>query len=213
LLLSSLQDEVLQLSESLLFIFRNEPGDAFLAAVSKFILNAYEFGDATSPDATPAATASPDARDDLVSIESKGAAAVGRSRASSTVSTPGHHSRPYLSLATFRMVILADELLEGFFERDLSASFQLEPVGNYSNKAAEVAKSGLWGGFKNLVLTNENLTTFNRVRRSAPVSLLFLRPFADALLLLSPIAGRRRRRPARPARGQSARLASRQTPS
>lgn len=162
------QDEVLQLSESLLFIFRNEPGDAFLAAVSKFILNAYEFGDATSPDATPApTTASPDDQEDLVSIESpkNGSAAVGRSRASSTVSTPGHHSRPYLSLATFRMVILADELLEGFFERDLSASFQLEPVGKYSNKAAEEAKSGLWGGFKNLVLTNENLTTFNRVRR------------------------------------------------
>lgn len=164
---------MLQLSESLLFIFRNEPGDAFLAAVSKFILNAYEFGDATSPDATPAPAASPDETEEkLVSIESEGASAdtaVGRSRASSTVSTPGHHSRPYLSLATFRMVILADELLESFFERDLSASFQLEPVGNYTNKAAEEAKSGLWGGFKNLVLTNENLTTFNRVRRKLPL--------------------------------------------
>ena len=37
-------------------------------------------------------------------------------------------NQPYLSLATFRMVVLADEVLESFFETDLSASFRLEPV-------------------------------------------------------------------------------------
>lgn len=59
------KDEVLQLSESLLvcssirdnhldllnlgrpkFIFRSEPGDAYLAAVSRFMTNAFEYADA-----------------------------------------------------------------------------------------------------------------------------------------------------------------------
>ena len=34
------------------FVFRSEPGDTYLAAVSKFILNAYEFGDATAPESS-----------------------------------------------------------------------------------------------------------------------------------------------------------------
>jgi hypothetical protein len=61
------KDELLQLSESLLvstvlpifvciltptqFIFRNEPGDAYLGAVSRFMTNAFEFGDALLPAA------------------------------------------------------------------------------------------------------------------------------------------------------------------
>ncbi|CED83364.1 GTPase-activating protein VRP [Phaffia rhodozyma] len=154
------KDEVLQLSESLLFVFRNEPGDVFLAAVSKFILNAYEFGDATSPDHPE--TRRSTAVEQLIDSESSESDQVlGRSR-SSSVSTPGHHSLPYLSLATFRMVVLADEVLEAFFESELSGSFQLEPVQDYSNKAAEQAKSGLWGGIMGMVLTDENKSAFNK---------------------------------------------------
>jgi hypothetical protein len=40
------KDEVLTLSESLLFIFRYELGDAYLGAVSRFMTNAFEYGDA-----------------------------------------------------------------------------------------------------------------------------------------------------------------------
>ena len=35
------KEEVLQLSESLLFIFRNEPGDQYLAAVSAVSVSSY----------------------------------------------------------------------------------------------------------------------------------------------------------------------------
>lgn len=73
------------------FIFRNEPGDAYLAAVSKFILNAFDFGDATAPEsslqpdeAPPEETVSPDEK----------SATENRKRAES-VSTP--HNAPYLS--------------------------------------------------------------------------------------------------------------------
>lgn len=40
------QTELLQLSETLLFFFRNEPGDAYLGAVSKLISDAYREGQA-----------------------------------------------------------------------------------------------------------------------------------------------------------------------
>ncbi len=85
------KDEVIQLSESLLFIFRNEPGDAYLAAVSKFILNAFDFGDATAP----AASLEPmDKTVPTSPVPDQSTASEARSRAVS-VSTP--HNAPYLS--------------------------------------------------------------------------------------------------------------------
>lgn len=60
------------------------------------------------------------------------------------------------------MVILADELLEGFFNTDLAASFQLEPSqGEYHVTHAK--QDSLVGGLMNMVLTNENKTRFNRL--------------------------------------------------
>lgn len=82
------KDEVIQLSESLLFIFRNEPGDTYLAAVSKFILNAYEFGDATAPDSGHSSPAEP--------IFADGDSATQARIRSNSVATP--HNTPYLSM-------------------------------------------------------------------------------------------------------------------
>jgi hypothetical protein len=60
------------------------------------------------------------------------------------------------------MVILADELLEGFFSTDLAASFQLEPSqGEYHVTHAK--QDTIVGGLMNMVLTNENKTRFNRL--------------------------------------------------
>ncbi|GAW04472.1 TBC-domain-containing protein [Lentinula edodes] len=44
------KDEVLTVSESFLFIFRFEVGDAYLGAVSRFMTNAFEYGDALLAD-------------------------------------------------------------------------------------------------------------------------------------------------------------------
>jgi hypothetical protein len=60
------------------FIFRNEPGDAYLAAVSKFILNAYDFGDATAPETSAATDNMPETRERATSVS-------------------GPHNAPYLS--------------------------------------------------------------------------------------------------------------------
>lgn len=58
-------------------------------------------------------------------------------------------------LATFRMVILADELLEGFFNSDLPASFQLGPRQEEDYHQTQQKSEGLLGGFMSLVVTNE----------------------------------------------------------
>ncbi|KAG8706436.1 hypothetical protein FRC08_001075, partial [Ceratobasidium sp. 394] len=127
------KDELLQLSESLLFIFRNEPGDAYLGAVSRFMSNAFEFGDALLP------------------------AAVGTEDGAGTP-TVGSHV-PYLNLATFRMVVLADEILESFFESDLTASFRLEPV---PEAQVPQQKSGFLGGLMSAIVTDDNMKFLNR---------------------------------------------------
>lgn len=140
------KDEVIRLSESLLFIFRNEPGDIYLAAVSRFILNAYEFGDATAPEGSVPALA-----DDPPNGENE-TATENRERSNSTA---GPHNLPYLSLATFRMVVLADELLESFFETDLAHSFQLEDTEEEDYHKTHAKPDGLLGGLVNLVVNDE----------------------------------------------------------
>lgn len=100
------KDEVIQLSESLLvsttailpivvadfchqFIFRNEPGDAYLASVSKFILNAFDFADAVSPEPEPEKVA-----DLLGAHDDELPATQNRERAASL---SGPNNTPYLS--------------------------------------------------------------------------------------------------------------------
>lgn len=147
------KDEVIRLSESLLFIFRNEPGDSYLAAVSRFILNAYEFGDATAPETSLPEETTPVDADEATASEA-------RQRANSL---QGPHNLPYLSLATFRMVVLADELLEGFFGNDLAASFQLEDTEEVDYHKTHAKPDGLLGGLVNLVVNDENKSRFNRL--------------------------------------------------
>ncbi len=76
--------------------------------------------------------------------------------------TPGADSfPPFADLATFRMVVLADELLESFFNADLAGSFRLEPTpDNYHTTHKQ--PDSLVGGLMNLVLTNENKSRFNK---------------------------------------------------
>ncbi|KAG6820202.1 hypothetical protein H0H93_004052 [Arthromyces matolae] len=129
------KDEVLTLSESLLFIFRFEIGDAYLGAVSRFMTNAFEYGDALLPPT-----------DDENSGEPISPRVI-------------ESNQPYLNLATFRMVILADEILESFFETDLSNSFRLETVPD-----AEVpvsSSSGLLGDLWSTIATDSNKKIFN----------------------------------------------------
>ncbi|KAH8116325.1 TBC-domain-containing protein [Phellopilus nigrolimitatus] len=126
------KDELLKLSESLLFIFRFEVGDAYLGAVSRFMTNAFEYGDALLPRAE--------------GEEDPAGPQIG-------------NNQPYLNLATFRMVVLADEILESFFETDLSASFRLETV---VEMPVPQSNSSFFGGLLSSIVTDDNKKIFNR---------------------------------------------------
>ncbi|KAK7033909.1 hypothetical protein VNI00_012533 [Paramarasmius palmivorus] len=131
------KDEVLTVSETFLFIFRYEIGDAYLGAVSRFMSNAFEYGDALLPQPETTETG-PDGE---------------------PLSPPPHPpNQPYLNLATFRMVVLADEILESFFETDLSASFRLEPVPELE---LPLSNSGLLGDIWSQIATDSNKKIFN----------------------------------------------------
>lgn len=57
------------------------------------------------------------------------------------------------------MVVLADEVLESFFETDLSASFRLEPVPDLELSASN---NGLLGDIWSNIATADNKKFFNR---------------------------------------------------
>ncbi|PFH46202.1 hypothetical protein AMATHDRAFT_70349 [Amanita thiersii Skay4041] len=130
------KDEVLTLSESLLFIFRYEVGDAYLGAVSRFMTNAFEYGDALLPQ-----------------NENR---SQGDCESSSSPSIESN--QPYLNLATFRMVVLADEILESFFETDVSASFRLQPLPELE---LPVSSTGLLSDIWSSIATDSNKKIFN----------------------------------------------------
>ncbi|KAK0189305.1 rab-GTPase-TBC domain-containing protein [Armillaria mellea] len=130
------KDEVLTLSESFLFIFRYEIGDAYLGAVSRFMTNAFEYGDALLP--RPEDETGEDGEP--------------------SSPPPIASNQPYLNLATFRMVVLADEVLESFFETDLSASFRLDPLPDME---LPTSNSGLLGDIWSTIATDSNKKIFN----------------------------------------------------
>ena len=57
------------------------------------------------------------------------------------------------------MVVLADEILEAFFDTDLSASFKLEPVVEVP---IPQSNSGLLSGLLSNIVTDDNMKIFNR---------------------------------------------------
>ncbi|KAF9525105.1 rab-GTPase-TBC domain-containing protein [Crepidotus variabilis] len=138
------KDEVLTLSETLLFIFRFEIGDAYLGAVSRFMSNAFEYGDALLPQVEQPATEVP--------------VAISGQDGSDGSSQPVGSNQPYLNLATFRMVVLADEVLESFFETDLSESFKLSPVADLE----QPPQSGFLGDIWSSIATDSNKKIFNK---------------------------------------------------
>ncbi len=69
-------------------------------------------------------------------------------------------NEPYLSLTTFCMVVLADEVLESFFETDLPASFHLEPVPLIE---LPPALSGFLGGLWSNIATDINVKLFHKL--------------------------------------------------
>ncbi|CAG8655860.1 14078_t:CDS:2 [Cetraspora pellucida] len=99
-----LKEEILQLSESLLFIFRFRQDDGHLNSVSNFIKNAFEYSDPSIN------------QNDLIENVEIVIDAKRKSR---------EDGERRMSFPSFRMVILADAYLETFFDVDFASTFQL----------------------------------------------------------------------------------------
>ncbi|KAI9249878.1 rab-GTPase-TBC domain-containing protein [Sporodiniella umbellata] len=106
-------DEILQLSETLLWIFRHTNDEEHLNSVSTFLQNAFEYSEAKN-------------------------------------------NNKYLSLASLRMIVLADERLENFFDHGFLQSFQLteKPIEQQKSLGREI--------FDNLLATGAKLASTTR---------------------------------------------------
>ena len=141
------KDEILQMSESLLFVTRNltssgsEAGaDHYLSAISGFIHNAFQYAEAHSePLLIPG--------DDFEVPEVVSA---------NTALDP--HKRLYITLPTLRMIILADETLERLFDYILPSTIVLTPALPQSSQPGV-----LRGFFDSLV--SEGARTYGEVRK------------------------------------------------
>ncbi|GAA5890230.1 hypothetical protein JCM8208_002744 [Rhodotorula glutinis] len=145
------KDEILQVSEALLYIFRNEPGDRYLGSVSNLLQNLFEFAESTKPD--PASFPPP-------TSSSSSSPSLDASTTSNAVDEEHH---PFLSLATFRMCILADALLEDFFDSDLTKSWRLEVLVPEEKPKPQTIAGGWLRGIVSAVVTDENKERFNRL--------------------------------------------------
>ncbi|KAJ8296851.1 putative GTPase-activating protein [Rhodotorula toruloides] len=141
------KDEVLQVSEALLFIFRNEPGDRYLGSISNMLQNLFEYGESTKPPAKPQDGTQPADSPEIQSTEW----------------ADNDPNRPFLSHATFRMCILADALLEDFFDSDLTNSWRLEVLVPEEKPKPQTLAGGWWGGLVSAIVTDENKERFNRL--------------------------------------------------
>ena len=141
------------------FIFRYEIGDAYLGAVSRFMTNAFEYGDT------------------LVPPSEKSSSLEGGDEIDKQSAPKVEPNMPYLNLATsafaclpcaclthivnrFRMVVLADEVLESFFETDLSASFSLQPIADME---LPLSNGGFLGDLWSNIATDTNKKMFNKL--------------------------------------------------
>lgn len=57
------------------------------------------------------------------------------------------------------MVVLADELLESFFETDLASSFQFDPL---PDSQSQPGKGGFLGGLLSTFVTDDSKKMFNK---------------------------------------------------
>ena len=109
------KEEILQMSESFLFIFRNRQDDGHLGSVSNFIKNAFDYTDSVEEiNGTSDSNSSQ------------------KNEIDNTLATNDEHNMR-LSLPSFRMVILADGYLEEFFDSGFGATFKfIEPTDERS---------------------------------------------------------------------------------
>jgi len=124
-------NDIVDMSETFLFLARHEDGDQFLSSVSTFINNCFEYAErevvSTNPGSTPISTIA-----SVMNIDERTSAL--------------KESGLRMSLPSFRMVVLADEMLEVFFDSRLANSFKLaEPIVERQKSFGREIFDVFWG--------------------------------------------------------------------
>lgn len=118
--------------------------------------NSFEFADAQPPDEmASAAAAAMTASSEKVGEKNLMDDSEGPSSRRSTI-TVHPTTLPFLSLATFRMVVLADELLESFFSEDLARAWHLEPLTEEVAPPKPTGAAGMFTSFVGSFMTDDN---------------------------------------------------------
>ncbi|CAJ0759979.1 6881_t:CDS:2, partial [Entrophospora sp. SA101] len=136
--------EILQMSESFLFIFRNRQDDRHLNSVSNFIKNSFEFSDPLQPEKNQLKFNNHDSINSKLQSQNENVEDKNERDENEENKNEGdknekeeqrlkeikekiimNDTEDYrMSLPSFRMVILADAYLEEFFDKDFAESFK-----------------------------------------------------------------------------------------
>ncbi|KAI1320182.1 hypothetical protein EDD11_001786 [Mortierella claussenii] len=184
------RDEILGMSESLLFIFRFDDGDTYLGAISNFIRNAFEFAEKVDTSQRKADLMEKSDMDKEASEKKEDSAIAGmdekkdieegedaaeeeskaEAESNSTAALQSGEEEIQMSLPSFRMVVLADESLEKFFDSGFADSFKLlEPIDRQRGLfAREVFDSLLSEGRKLAGSIAGGIQSRGRTQASAP---------------------------------------------
>nr|CAG8515135.1 10672_t:CDS:10 [Entrophospora candida] len=139
-----LKEEILQMSESFLFIFRNRQDDRHLNSVSNFIKNSFEFSDPLQPEKNQLKVNNHDSINSKLQSQDENVEDKNERDENEENKNEGdknekeeqrlkeikekiimNDTEDYrMSLPSFRMVILADAYLEEFFDKDFAESFK-----------------------------------------------------------------------------------------
>ncbi|RUP44863.1 hypothetical protein BC936DRAFT_148927 [Jimgerdemannia flammicorona] len=130
------KEDIVRMSETFLFLFRHDDDvDRHLAAVSTFIKNAFEYSEKVEQSKE---------EEQIVPVLSSEMTLAEQAKVVQKNLLPGPELK--MSLPSFRMVALADEKLELFFDRGFAQSFKLtEPVADRQKSLGREIFDALWG--------------------------------------------------------------------
>lgn len=160
------KEDLLQMSESLLFVMRRDEDDSRLAGVSAFLRSAFDYADEFGKTAVEQEEAN------LVDVPSSDEVPEWKKKLDL-------EKQPvYIALPAFRMAVLEQEVLESFFDHEFVASFSLAPLDNGQGILRDFLNSFLSDGVKlvadevgkrlnNINLEDERSTTQNKEKQAS----------------------------------------------
>ncbi|KAJ3329801.1 hypothetical protein HDU76_007103 [Blyttiomyces sp. JEL0837] len=144
------KEEVIQFSESLLYLLRKEDGDRYLNSVSSLLQRAFELNarhSAASLEQNQQQQQRSPEKEEQESIPSPPPVTADRPPASLTPKKPSVDDIMHIPISAFRELILADAFMVDYFEGEFKKSFVLEEIADAVEQTNGVQKEmmdSLW---------------------------------------------------------------------